>query len=90
MAGHLNPGGCIYANVPFIERGSWKYLWTAATNPAGAPPDLFYDCDVHIIHYSVEGLARLGQDFGARRFEYFVSHDPVHNASAYPGILFSF
>jgi SAM-dependent methyltransferase len=92
MASHLNRDGVIYINVPFVERAHWRYLWMADEAGSKQPPDPFYDNDVHIIHYSVAGLMRMGQNLGARSSEYFVSRDVVDNSAggAYPGVLFRF
>ena len=60
MRDKLNPDGAIYLSVPFVERHEWPFLWTAGTNPADAPPDVFYDNDVHITHFSIEGMRRNG------------------------------
>jgi SAM-dependent methyltransferase len=91
MVDHLNPDGAIYAAVPFIERYQWPYLWTAGTNPADSAPDIFFDNDVHITHFSIEGLRRMGLSMGARTAEYFVSEDvDQHSPGAYQGVLFTF
>jgi len=91
MRRRLNRDGAIYISVPFVERRDWPYLWDADKRPGSAPPDPFYDNDVHIIHYSIDGLTRLGMSFGAREAEFFVSKDVVSNSpGAYPGILFRF
>lgn len=91
MVSKLNPDGAIYLNVPFVNRDDWKFLWDADKNGNVQPPNPFYDNDVHIIHYSIEGLRRLGLSFGARSAEYFVSKDvSTRSPGAYPGILFKF
>jgi SAM-dependent methyltransferase len=91
MRRKLNPDGAIYLSVPFIHRREWPYLWTAGTDPARAPPDIFYDNDVHITHFSVEGMRRMGLGLGAREAEYFVSKDTAHRSpGAYHGVLFRF
>ena len=91
MRDKLNPDGVIYLCVPFVERRDWPYLWTAGSNPGPAAPDVFYDNDVHIMHYSIEGLSKMGLSLGARSAEYFVSQDVVYKSpGAYPGILFRF
>ncbi len=91
MRDRLNPDGAIYLCVPFVERRDWPFLWTAGTEPAAMPPDVFYDNDVHIMHYSVEGMTRMGMSLGARSAEYFVSPDVAHHSpGAYHGVLFRF
>jgi SAM-dependent methyltransferase len=91
MRDHLNPDGAIYLSVPFIHRNEWPYLWTAGTKPGNAPPDVFYDNDVHITHFSVEGMRRMGLSLGARHADYFVSKDTAqHSPGAYHGVLFRF
>jgi SAM-dependent methyltransferase len=90
MRSKLNKDGCIYLNVPFFERNHWRFMDTASDNP-GNFPDPFYDNDVHIVHFSIEGMMRMGRDYGARRADYFVSKDVVDNSpGAYPGVLFQF
>jgi SAM-dependent methyltransferase len=91
MVDHLNPDGAIYAAVPFVERFQWPYLWTAGTNPADSAPDVFFDNDVHITHFSIEGLRQMGLSLGARAAEYFVSEDvDQRSPGAYQGVLFTF
>jgi SAM-dependent methyltransferase len=91
MARHLNPDGAIYVNVPFFDREHWRFLIGAEDRIALGPPDPWYDNDVHIIHFSIDGLRRLGLSLGARTAEYFVSQDVVQRSpGAYPGILFRF
>ena len=91
MRDRLNPDGLIYVSVPFVERRDWPYLWTADRAPASTPPDVFYDNDVHITHFSVEGLRRMGLSLGARSADYFVSLDVVNKSpGSYGGVLFQF
>lgn len=91
MRDKLKPDGAIYLSVPFVHRQEWPYLWTAGTDPGPAPPDIFYDNDVHITHFSVAGMRQMGLGLGARRAEYFVSKDTAHlSPGAYHGVLFSF
>lgn len=91
MRDKLSPDGAIYLSVPFVERRDWPYLWTAGTAPGVAPPDVFYDNDVHITHFSIEGLRRMGLGLGARTADYFVSADTVDRSpGSYQGVLFQF
>jgi SAM-dependent methyltransferase len=91
MRDKLNPDGAIYLSVPFLHRSEWPYLWTAGTSPSDAPPDVFYDNDVHITHFSVEGMRRMGLGMGARKADYFISKDTAHwSPGAYHGVLFQF
>lgn len=91
MRSKLKPDGAIYLSVPFIHRNEWPYLWTAGTTPGNSPPDIFYDNDVHITHFSVEGMRRMGMSLGARSTEYFISKDVAqHSPGAYHGMLFRF
>ena len=91
MSRRLNVDGAIYICVPFLHRKNWKYLWSARNTPGAAPPDPFYDNDVHITHFSIKGLKRLGRSLGARTAHYFISDDVVHRSpGAYEGVLFQF
>ena len=91
MRDKLKPDGAIYVCVPFVHRREWPYLWTADSAPGTAPPDVFYDNDVHISHFSVEGMRQMGLGLGARSADYFVSKDTAHNSpGAYHGVLFGF
>ena len=92
MISKLIPNGAIYLSVPFIHRWQWQYLWSADSMPAEAPPDIFYDCDVHITHFSVEGMKQMGINMGAHSADYFVSRtgDAPSSAGAYDGVLFQF
>ncbi len=90
MVGALNSDGAIYLSVPFFERRDWPFLRTAGTKP-GDLPDLMHDNDVHINHFSVDGLERLGLSLGARTAEAFVSKDTFWKSpGAFPGMLFRF
>jgi len=91
MKSKLNRDGAIYLSVPFIHRSDWRYLWSADTDPGPAPPDIFYDNDVHITHFSVEGMKRMGLGLGARDAQYWVSQDIWDKSpGSYHGILFQF
>ena len=91
MRDKLNPDGAIYLSVPFVERRDWPFLRTASTTPAIAPPNPFYDNDVHITHFSIEGMKRMGLSLGARSAEFFISKDTVHHSpGSYGGVLFRF
>jgi SAM-dependent methyltransferase len=61
MVSKLDRDGAIYINVPFVEREHWPFLWRANDNPGSTPADVFYDNDVHITHFSREGLERMGR-----------------------------
>jgi len=91
MRDKLNPDGAIYLSVPFVGRHEWPYLWTAGSDPGTFPPDVFYDNDVHITHFSVDGMIQMGNALGARSAEYFVSTDTADRSpGSYHGILFQF
>ena len=91
MRAKLNPDGSIYICVPFVGRHEWPYLWSAGSNPGHAPPDPFYDNDVHITHFSQEGMKQMGLGLGARSAEFFISQDIYHRSpGAYQGVLFKF
>ena len=91
MRDRLNADGAIYLCVPFVERRDWPYLWTADSSPGTMPPDPFYDNDVHVMHYSIEGLRQLGLTQGARSAEYFMSNDVVSRSpGCYQGVLYRF
>ena len=91
MRDRLTADGSIYLCVPFVERRDWPYLWTAGSNPAPAPPDVFYDNDVHVTHFSIDGMRRMGLSLGARSAEYFLSQDvATKSPGSYGGVLFRF
>jgi SAM-dependent methyltransferase len=91
MRDKLNPDGAIYISVPFVERRDWPFLKTAGTTPGEAPPDPFYDNDVHITHFSIAGMQRMGLGLGARSAEFFISKDVAHHSpGSYGGVLFQF
>lgn len=91
MRDHLNRDGAIYLSVPFILREQWPFLWEADRRTGGSLPDPFFDNDVHITHFSVEGMKRMGLGMGSRSAEYFVSTDTYHRSpGAYQGVLFKF
>lgn len=52
----------LYISVPFVDRDRWHYLTEA--NPADAHTP-FFDNDVHVVHFSTDGLSRALQEFGA-------------------------
>ncbi len=91
MRDKLAPDGAIYLTVPFVAREHWPYLRTAGTSPTRTTDDPFYDNDVHITHFSVEGMRRMGLGLGARSAEYWVSKDVyTHSPGSYHGVLFRF
>jgi SAM-dependent methyltransferase len=91
MRDHLNPDGAIYISVPFVERSQWKYLWQAGKPASSNPHDVFDDNDVHITHFSINGMRNMGVSLGAKSSEYFVSKDVYHHSpGAYQGVLFRF
>ena len=91
MVSALNADGVIYISVPFLSRSQWAYLKSASSTPNLTPPDPFYDNDVHINHFSVDGLRKLGVSLGAREADYFISKDTFHKSpGSYHGILFKF
>lgn len=91
MKRHLNPDGAIYLSVPFVERHQWKFLKTAASDIAKDRADVFADNDVHITHFSIEGMKKMGLGLGARSADYFVSTDVYHKSpGAYHGVIFHF
>ena len=91
MRNHLNPDGAIYLSVPFVERNQWKFLWAAGEAHEYSNEDVFGDNDVHITHFSIEGMKKMGLSMGARSAEYFVSKDTYyHSPGAYQGVLFRF
>lgn len=91
MRDHLNPDGLIYLSVPFVERRQWRYLWSAGKDVSRHPADVFYDNDVHITHFSIDGMRSMGMGLGARDAQYFVSKDVYQQSpGSYQGILFRF
>ena len=91
MQNHLNPSGAIYLSVPFVEKEQWKFLWNAGEPHAYSVEDVFNDNDVHITHFSIEGMKKMGMSMGARSAEYFLSKDTDYaSPGAYQGVLFRF
>lgn len=91
MVGRLKPEGCIFISVPFVTRQLWPFLWTAGSKPGLAPPDPFFDNDVHVTHFSVEGLIAMGRLLGARSAEVVDCRDVVDESpGSYRGVLFGF
>jgi 2-polyprenyl-3-methyl-5-hydroxy-6-metoxy-1,4-benzoquinol methylase len=91
MVSKLNPDGCIYLSVPFVERNMWPFLATASKQPGATPPDPFYDNDVHITHFSLKGMKQMGASLGARSSEFWISEDVYfHSPGSYHGVLFRF
>lgn len=91
MTEKLNKDGLVYISVPVLERELWPFLWTAGTSPAHTMPDPFFDNDVHISHFSIEGLIAMGRSYGAKTADYFVSKDVVDaSPGSYQGVLFRF
>jgi SAM-dependent methyltransferase len=91
MASKLNPDGAIYICVPFVERKDWRFLWDADLPQIVAPPNPFHDNDVHITHFSIDGLKRMGLGLGARECEFWTCQD-VYDKSpgSFEGVLFRF
>jgi len=91
MRDHLNPDGAIYLSVPFVERNQWRFLKTASSDTAKHRADVFADNDVHITHFSIDSMKKMGLSLGARSANYFVSKDTFQNSpGAYQGVIFNF
>ena len=91
MVASLNEGGCIVLSVPFVERENWPFLRKIASSEQKLPGDPFYDNDVHINHFTRDGLIKMGADFGAIKIDCWFSKDVVDKSPAsYPIIMYYF
>ncbi len=61
----LNTGGHMFVLVPRVDRDSWRFLAEGVSEQMNSRPVTpFRDNDVHVVHYSTKGLARIGEIFG--------------------------
>lgn len=56
-------GASLYVSVPFVNEVQWPYILDPDPKKQGTP---FFDNDVHVTHFSHEGMTRLLREFGAR------------------------
>lgn len=58
----LKPGGHLFVVVPRVDRDSWKHLTEDTVEQMTFNLDSpFRDNDVHVVHYSSNGLAAIGR-----------------------------
>lgn len=55
-------GAVAYISVPFLDENAWPFLLDPDPLKPGTP---FFDNDVHVVHFSSEGLKICLTDFGA-------------------------
>jgi len=82
MVSKLNRDGAIYLSVPFFERRDWPFLWGAGEKVEPLP-NLMHDNDVHINHFSIEGLDRMGKASVRGRQNTFYRPIPIGNLQAH-------
>lgn len=73
-------GAYAFISVPFLEKERWKFLLDPDPNIQGTP---FFDNDVHVTHFSQEGLIYAFKAMGAQQHS-------IIQAGGWKGILFSF
>lgn len=56
-------GSVAFISVPFVDKEKWKYLLNTDPYIVGTP---FFDNDVHVTHFSSEGLRIALLEFGAK------------------------
>ncbi|MGP1273076.1 MAG: class I SAM-dependent methyltransferase [Phycisphaerales bacterium] len=56
-----------FISVPYVHRNRWHFIEDPDPFRQGTP---FFDQDVHVIHYSPEGMATLAKQHGAVSAEY--------------------
>lgn len=56
-------GGNAFISVPFVNKDKWHFLFD--TNPLN-PGTPFFDNDVHVTHFSSDGLEQCLREFGAK------------------------
>jgi SAM-dependent methyltransferase len=62
----MKSGGHLFIIVPRVDRSAWKWLSEDSAVQMEPRADIapFMDNDVHVVHYSSKGLAKVGQRFG--------------------------
>ena len=76
----LKSEGCKgFISVPFIEKDRWHYIRKKDPHEKGTP---FFDNDVHITHFSIDGLTKALTEFGVTETEFV-------QAGLWNGIIFS-
>ena len=67
----------LFISVPFFERSKWDFL----IDPEPTRPETpFFDNDVHVTHFTINGLTRVLQEFGQNDIE-------LVRDSLWPGLL---
>lgn len=86
---NLNPGGYFYVTVPRFDKCLWHWLKTPSTEMMEFNiTSPFRDNDVHIIHFSIEGLQRLGTSLGLQLVKDFVDPTDINKNWPLNGVLF--
>lgn len=62
----LRENAQLFISVPLVAKDKWKYLYE--NNPR-APGNPFFDQDVHVTHFSPEGLENTMMEFGMSSVE---------------------
>jgi SAM-dependent methyltransferase len=63
IAEHLLPGGLVYITVPRLDRDKWSHLKAPSIYEFNEASPLG-DVDVHVTHFSRDGLSKLGENAG--------------------------
>jgi hypothetical protein len=57
----LRHNAALFISVPFLDRDKWHFIEDPDPAVPGTP---FFDNDVHVMHFSSQGLAMAMRDFG--------------------------
>ncbi|CAN5361334.1 hypothetical protein BH10PSE7_BH10PSE7_25550 [soil metagenome] len=71
----------IFISVPFLDRDKWHFLQDPDPKRQGTP---FFDNDVHVTHFSTEGMMTAMREFGQHKLEFFKG-GLWHGVLAFPG-----
>lgn len=58
----------LFISVPMVAKGKWKFIYESDPKSPGNP---FFDQDVHVTHFSPEGLESVLKEFGMSSVERF-------------------
>lgn len=89
MISKMKKGGYIYITVPRIDNALWPFLKHSCDEMKSfnmSSP--FRDNDVHIVHFSIDGLQKLGVTCGLRVVKDFVDQNNLDNKWPMNGVLF--
>jgi len=66
-AAAMKHNAAVFVSVPFMNRDRWPHILNPDPKVPGTP---FFDNDVHVTHFSIEGMMKAMADFGLTNTQY--------------------